>query len=173
MEITIENRDHSLLPGMFAKVELISDTHFDVPVVPKEVIMKRQGRDLAFAVREEVKGKKAEAEESDGGEAPKSPDQEKEAEEAKDEPTGDKEAEDETAGDVEQAEGEAAAEKRYRTYMVELKLGYYDLNQYEVIEGLAPGDLVVDKNIVILKDRTEVSIINPPGEEAQPSPENQ
>jgi hypothetical protein len=124
VEITIENDDHSLLPGMFAKISLIADVHADVPVVSKDVVFKRQGNDLAFVMREE-----------------------------KDE------------------KGEPVLGKNgkpvLRIYLTELKLGYFDLNNYEVTEGVAAGDMVVDRDQPVLKDRTEVYVVSDEGVPAE------
>jgi multidrug efflux pump subunit AcrA (membrane-fusion protein) len=103
VEITIANSDHALLPGMFARVEIVADERSGVPVLPQNAIFKRQGRDYAFVYNEE--------------------------------------------------EG--------RIFLTELKLGYYDLEKYEVVEGAELDDIVVDRNLVILKDRTGVNISNP------------
>jgi multidrug efflux pump subunit AcrA (membrane-fusion protein) len=53
-----------------------------------------------------------------------------------------------------------------RIYMTELQLGYFDGQNYEVVSGLAAGDRVVDRELVVLKDRTEVKLSNPEGEAA-------
>ena len=53
-----------------------------------------------------------------------------------------------------------------RIYMTELQLGYFDGQNYEVLSGLAAGDQVVDRELVVLKDQTEVKLSNPEGEAA-------
>ncbi len=113
VEITIANGDHALLPGMFAKASLIADIHHDMPVVPKNVVFKRQGSDLAFVLREDK---------------------------------------DENGKPIFNKEGKPLL----RIHLTELKLGYFDLDRYEVISGVAVGDSVVDRDQAVLKDRTEV-----------------
>ncbi len=102
VEITVDNQDHRLLPGMYAEIELVADVHEDVPVVPKRAVLKRKGKDLAYLYNEDDS----------------------------------------------------------RIHLVELELGFYDLKEYEVRKGLKEGDLVVDRNLVVLKDRTRVSLAN-------------
>lgn len=108
VEITISNSDHSLLPGMFTRIELVTDEHSDVPVIGKNMLLKREGKDLAFVVKEKTKNNKT----------------------------------------IMQIE------------LTELELGYYDLGQYEILSGVELGDKVVDQDILILKDKTLVSISN-------------
>jgi multidrug efflux pump subunit AcrA (membrane-fusion protein) len=49
-----------------------------------------------------------------------------------------------------------------RVKLTDLQLGYYDLNNYEVVSGVNAGDLVVDQDLVVLKDGSLVSVVNPP-----------
>ena len=102
IEITVQNSDGALRPGMFATVKLLADRHSNVPVISKNVVMKREGKDLAFIYHEEDK----------------------------------------------------------RVHLTAIKLGYYDREMYEVLDGAKTGDLLVDKDLVILKDRTLVTISN-------------
>jgi len=122
VEITIENGDHALLPGMFAKISLVADVHADVPVVPKNVVFKRQGSDLAFVLREDK---------------------------------------DDKGNPVLGKSGKPVL----RIHLIDLKLGYFDLDQYEVVVGVAAGDSVVDRDQPVLKDRTEVYRVS--GDQAQ------
>jgi len=48
IEIQIPNPERLLKPGMFVHVELVADTHSNVPVVPKTVVSKRMGKDMIF-----------------------------------------------------------------------------------------------------------------------------
>ncbi len=45
-----------------------------------------------------------------------------------------------------------------RIELTELKLGYYDLENYEVVGGAVEGDRVVDRDLVVFKDQTLVTI---------------
>jgi multidrug efflux pump subunit AcrA (membrane-fusion protein) len=49
-----------------------------------------------------------------------------------------------------------------RIKLTDLQLGYYDLTNYEVVSGVNAGDLVVDQDLVVLKDGSVVSVLNPP-----------
>jgi membrane fusion protein, multidrug efflux system len=53
------------------------------------------------------------------------------------------------------------SENKLRIFFTELELGYYDKNKYEVIAGMEEGDLAVDKDLIVFKDRTLVTISNP------------
>jgi|GEM_PF-588877 len=44
----------------------------------------------------------------------------------------------------------------------ELELGYFDRKKYEIRKGVSPGDVVVDRDQVVLKDQTRISVSNPP-----------
>jgi len=98
IEIRIPNKDHQLKPGMFVNVSLVVARHENVPVIPKTVIAKRLGKDVAFVVNGNV------------------------------------------------------------VDMRELTLGYYDLNNYEVLNGLKPGELVVAENLAIIQNGIKVSV---------------
>jgi len=111
IEITLDNPDHLLLPGMFAKVELVADVKDEVPVIPKKVVFKRRGKNYCFLVKK--------TERDDG-------------------------------------------EQDLLLELKELELGYYDLQRHEVLEGVEEGDLLIDRDLVILKDKTKASLINPP-----------
>lgn len=120
VEINIDNADHALLPGMFARIELVGDVHENVSVVPKGVIFKREGKDLAYVIKSE-------------------------------------------SGD--------AGKTRLRIDLTEISLGYYDLERFEIMEGAEVGDLLVDRDQVVLKDRTRVTVMNPPEGWAPPGPD--
>jgi len=53
IEITINNPDRALMPGMFAKIELVSDVRYNVPILPKHAVFQRQAQNLAFVVDEQ------------------------------------------------------------------------------------------------------------------------
>jgi len=59
-------------------------------------------------------------------------------------------------------ETEEDGKKSLSIILTDLDLGYYDQKSYEVISGVKEGDLVVDQDLVILKDRIQVSLLNPP-----------
>ncbi len=99
IEIEIDNPEHLLRPGMFVRIELVVGRHQNVPVVSKNCVLKRLGKDIVFVVENNIAHKK------------------------------------------------------------EVKLGYYDLYKYEILEGLKPADLVVAEQQAILQDGTKVSII--------------
>ena len=92
VEILIPNPEHRLRPGMFTTIELVADTHKDVPVIPKEVVVQRRGEDVVFALGSD------------------------------------------------------------RLHMQPVKLGYYDLKNYEILDGVKAGDLVVTEDQAILQD---------------------
>lgn len=107
IEITIANSGGELLPGMFARIEVVSDTRSDVPLIPKRAVIKREGKNMCYLVKDDEKGVR-------------------------------------------------------RVFLTELELGFFDGENYEVIGGLATGDLVVDESLLVLKDQTEVTVANPP-----------
>ncbi|MFO8056231.1 MAG: efflux RND transporter periplasmic adaptor subunit [bacterium] len=43
-----------------------------------------------------------------------------------------------------------------------LELGYFDREKYEIVKGVKAGEVVVDRNQVVLKDQTRVTVSNPP-----------
>ncbi len=104
VEITIDNPDHELLPQMYARIELVADVHYGVPVLARGALFPKEGKFWAFVVNPE----------------------------------------------------KMIIEK------TGVDLGYFDRQKYEIIEGVEPGDLVVDKNQVVLKDQTKITVSNPP-----------
>jgi multidrug efflux pump subunit AcrA (membrane-fusion protein) len=53
-EVTIDNRDHRLKPGMFAMVGLVKDKLRDIVLVPKESLISGDESDLIFVVRDNI-----------------------------------------------------------------------------------------------------------------------
>ncbi len=45
---TVGNADLMLRPGMFVRAEIVKSAHVDVVVVPKKLVVKRQGNDVVF-----------------------------------------------------------------------------------------------------------------------------
>lgn len=45
---TVDNPELMLRPGMFVRTEIVKDAHADVVVVPKQLVVKRQNRDVVF-----------------------------------------------------------------------------------------------------------------------------
>lgn len=54
VDLLIENPDYILRPGMFARANVITETHHDAISIPKEVISQRNGRDVIFVAQEGV-----------------------------------------------------------------------------------------------------------------------
>jgi len=52
--------------------------------------------------------------------------------------------------------------------MREAKLGYYDLKNYEILDGVKPGELVVTEDQAILQDGVKASIAKKIGDEVAP-----
>jgi cobalt-zinc-cadmium efflux system membrane fusion protein len=50
-EVTLENRDHLLKPGMFAMVGVVKDKLRDIVLVPKEALIPGDESDLVYVVR--------------------------------------------------------------------------------------------------------------------------
>jgi RND family efflux transporter MFP subunit len=50
-EVSVENRDRRLRPGMFVEVTMIAERREDVPVVPREALAERGGRKVVFVVK--------------------------------------------------------------------------------------------------------------------------
>jgi multidrug efflux system membrane fusion protein len=50
-EVSVENRDSVLRPGMFVEVTMIADRREDVPVVPREAVAERGGRKVVFVLK--------------------------------------------------------------------------------------------------------------------------
>ncbi|MBP7147433.1 MAG: efflux RND transporter periplasmic adaptor subunit [Acidobacteria bacterium] len=50
VEIEVENSAQLLRPGMFVEATIVVDTHRDVPVVPREAVVDRDGRTVVFTV---------------------------------------------------------------------------------------------------------------------------
>ena len=101
VEVMIPNPDHKLRPGMFVTIELVADTHHDVPILPKTVVIQRRGEPVAFVLGSD------------------------------------------------------------RVHMQVLKLGYYDLKQYEILEGVKAGDQVVSEDQAILQDGAKARVASP------------
>jgi len=104
VEILIPNPDHKLRPGMFTTIELVADTHHDVPILPKTAVVQRRGEPVAFVLGSD------------------------------------------------------------RVHMQVLKLGYYDLQQYEVLEGVKAGDQVVSEDQAVLQDGAKARVAGPAAE---------
>jgi multidrug efflux pump subunit AcrA (membrane-fusion protein) len=109
IEITVSNSDRALKPGMFAQIELVMHKKSDAVVVPREVVLRREGETQVYLVA-----------------------------------------------------GDTAAPPALRIFLTTIELGYYDMDQYEITAGVEVGDLVADQDLVVLKDRTKVSVLNPP-----------
>ncbi len=54
IEITIDNKDHRLRSGMFAKVSLIVEDHKNVPILLKEAIMGREPNQYVYVIEGNV-----------------------------------------------------------------------------------------------------------------------
>ena len=54
MEIEIGNPDYLLKPGMFARVEVITERRKNVLIVPIEAVISREGREFLFVVEENI-----------------------------------------------------------------------------------------------------------------------
>jgi len=50
-EVSVDNGEGLLRPGMFVEVTVISERHADVPVVPREAVAERGGRKVVFVLR--------------------------------------------------------------------------------------------------------------------------
>ncbi len=50
VELTVENEDHELKPGMFVRAEVLLDRADDVTIVPVEALAKRAGQDVLFVL---------------------------------------------------------------------------------------------------------------------------
>ena len=103
VEVLIPNPDHKLRPGMFVTIELVADTHHDVPILPKTVVVQRRGEPVAFVLGSD------------------------------------------------------------RVHMQVLKLGYYDLKQYEILDGVKAGDQVVSEDQAVLQDGAKARVISETG----------
>jgi multidrug efflux pump subunit AcrA (membrane-fusion protein) len=53
-EVTIDNRDHRLKPGMFAMVGVVKDKLRDIVLAPKESLISGDESDLIFVVRDNI-----------------------------------------------------------------------------------------------------------------------
>lgn len=132
VEVTVSNSDHALKPSMFARASLVVAEKSGVLTIDKDLVIKRQGLDRAFVVRAVSAGD---------------------------------EGKDEKSGDSEEGSGDKAGDKKdleLRIVLTELELGYYDQENYEVLSGIEEGDLIVDEGLLVLKDRTLVTVMNPP-----------
>jgi RND family efflux transporter MFP subunit len=47
-EGTIENPDRLLRPGMFVKAEVVTESHEDVVVIPRQFVLNRQNQKVVF-----------------------------------------------------------------------------------------------------------------------------
>ncbi len=52
-EITIDNRDEKLRPGMWVRADIVVTRHKDAVVVPPELVLKRDNKDVVFIVEDE------------------------------------------------------------------------------------------------------------------------
>ena len=52
LKITVANHEHLLKPGMFARVELVIETHQKVPVVRREAVMGDAGQSYVYVVQQ-------------------------------------------------------------------------------------------------------------------------
>ncbi len=54
IEITLPNEEHTLRPGMFASIGIVTDTKHGVPVIPKRAVVKRKGKNMVFKVKDGI-----------------------------------------------------------------------------------------------------------------------
>lgn len=109
-EINLDNRDRQISPGMFARVQVVAETHTDVVLMPGEATVSEVLAGLDTAV--------------------------------------------ETSVFVAKGSGEGArAEERT------VKLGLTNGTHFEVLEGLAPGEMVVTVGQSLLRDGARISIL--------------
>lgn len=110
-EINLDNRDRQISPGMFARVQVVAETHTDAVLMPGEATVSEVLAGMDTAVETSVFVLKGGSE-------------------------------------------EARAEER------RVKLGLTNGTHYEVLEGLAPGEMVVTVGQNLLRDGTRVSVLD-------------
>ncbi len=59
VELAVPNREGRLRPGMFARVRIVVGGVEDAPVVPRDAVVRRDGRDVVFAVETSADGEEA------------------------------------------------------------------------------------------------------------------
>ncbi len=52
IEVSIDNPDNALRPGMFIKADIVVEQRADIIVIPKELVLSRQNRDVVFVEEE-------------------------------------------------------------------------------------------------------------------------
>jgi len=52
VDVKVENPERRLLPGMFGRVDVITETHRDAITIPKDAITRRNNRDVVFVAEE-------------------------------------------------------------------------------------------------------------------------
>ena len=53
VEVTLLNADHRLMPGMFAKVSIVTDERKGVPVIPNDSILTENNKSFVFVLTDE------------------------------------------------------------------------------------------------------------------------
>jgi multidrug efflux pump subunit AcrA (membrane-fusion protein) len=110
-EVDLDNRDRQISPGMFARVQVVAETHAGAVLMPSEATVSEVLAGLETAV--------------------------------------------ETSVFVLKGTGEAARAEERR-----VKLGLSNGTHYEVVEGLAPGDMVITVGQSLVRDGTKVSVLD-------------
>jgi multidrug efflux pump subunit AcrA (membrane-fusion protein) len=105
-EINLDNRDRQLSPGMFARVQIVAETHTDVVLMASEATVSEVLAGLGAAVEAVVFV----------------------------------------------LNGDRAEERK-------VKIGLTNGTHYEVLEGLAPGEMVVTVGQSLLRNGTRVSVL--------------
>ncbi|MBT9147402.1 MAG: Macrolide export protein MacA [Syntrophomonadaceae bacterium] len=54
VEVIIDNPEHKLKPGMFARVELITNERRNVLIVPRDAVLVRDGREIVYVIENSV-----------------------------------------------------------------------------------------------------------------------
>lgn len=54
VQVIIDNPDHRLKPGMFARVEIVLEKHENTLVIPRKAVVKQDGKELVFVIDRSV-----------------------------------------------------------------------------------------------------------------------
>ncbi|MDX9752614.1 MAG: efflux RND transporter periplasmic adaptor subunit, partial [bacterium] len=157
VNVLVENPEHELRPGMFAKARIITKEKLDAVSIPRDLVLLRNNKNVVFVVEEKpmdaVENATGEIQVPDAQSGPNPQIAMTGAPQV--DSTGEEPEE-----DVLEAEAEEAAPAPQPDLIArecEIELGIQNRERVEVISGLKEGDLLVVLGYETLSDKVDVN----------------
>ena len=164
VNVLVENPDHELRPGMFAKARIITEERLDAIAISRELVLLRNNRQVVFVAKEkpeEIESATAElnvpSKDSPSDENPQLAmtgglERLAAASDSPDDATAEEEYYDEESEAVEEEEIQYVAEERV------VQVGIENREQVEIVDGLRAGEYLVVLGYETLTDGIDVNI---------------